>query len=260
MSCPDVWTPVATSRPKRVKVTEPSVTSTKPARTSRSTAASVVSADCPSCSAIVVVLQPSGRTVARTRRSISPISDWLPTWDTLTAFDMTDREIGFVVCAARHAQSSRIFTADARTARTMTWANLASGAPARDHLVVLRGSGRQPGSAVGHRSHRWAVVGGASLVSVFVFGDLPRLRRQFRQLVPTGAEFAVGLRATAMSLRTPLSVGRYDCSAFKSLDLSGDYVFLRSALGSSYFVLPRRCSPTKTSLASGLDSAPALSR
>jgi hypothetical protein len=86
---------------------------------------------------------------------------------------------------------------------------------------------------------RWAVVGGASLVSVFAFGDLPRLHRQFRQLAPAGTEFAVGFSATAMSLRTPLSVGRYDYSAFKSLDLSRDYVFLRSALGGTYFVLPR---------------------
>lgn len=94
---------------------------------------------------------------------------------------------------------------------------------------------------MGHRviGVRWAVVGGASLVSVLAFGDLPSLLRQFRQLAPTGAEFAVGFSATAMSLSTPLSVGRYDYSGFKSLDLSRDYVFPRSALGGTYFVLPR---------------------
>ena len=86
---------------------------------------------------------------------------------------------------------------------------------------------------------RWAVVEGASLVSVLALGDLPRLRRQFRQLAPTGTVFAVGFGATAMSLRTSLSVGRYDYSAFKSLDLGRDYVFLHSALGGTYFVLRR---------------------
>jgi hypothetical protein len=59
------------------------------------------------------------------------------------------------------------------------------------------------------------------------------------RLAPTGTEFTVGLSATARSLRTPLSFGRYDYSAFKRLDLSRDYVFLHSALGGTYFVLPR---------------------
>lgn len=137
--------------------------------------------------------------------------------------------------------SPRIFTADTKTARTMTWATwrlahrrattwwyyaTAIGSPAFLWVSGVIGM-------------RWAVVGGASLVSVFAFGDLPRLRRQFRQLAPTGAEFAVGFGATAMSLRTPLSDGRYGYRAFKSLDLSRDHVFLRSALGGSYFVLPR---------------------
>ena len=137
--------------------------------------------------------------------------------------------------------SPRIFTADTKTARTMTWATWRLAHRRATTWWYYAAAVGSPGLlwAVGVIDVRWAVVGAASLILVFAFGDLPRLRRQFRQMAPAGTEFAVGFGATAMSLRTPLSVGQYEYRAFKSLDLSRDYVFLRNSLGGTYFVLPR---------------------
>ena len=136
----------------------------------------------------------------------------------------------------------RIFTADTKTAETMTWATwrLAHRRASTWWYYAAAVGSSALLSATGVIDMRWAVLWGTSLVSVFEFGDLKSLRRQFRQMAPAGTVFAVGFTASAMSLRTPLSVGRYDYSAFKSLDLSRDYVFLRSALGGTYFVLPRQ--------------------
>ncbi|WP_344148313.1 YcxB family protein [Nocardioides koreensis] len=135
----------------------------------------------------------------------------------------------------------RTFTADTETARRMTWA---AWRLTHRHSTTWWLYATAIGSpsllwAIGVIDVRWAVLVGAVLVSLFVLGDLPRLRRQLRKLAPPGTEFAVGFSSTAMSLRTPQSVGQYDFSAFKSLELSGNYVFLRGALGGTYFVLPR---------------------